>query len=344
MARKAKREAVEQAEPIAAPARDSDCPSAPDAVPPTSAPRPNQRRDSRLSPNRGSPRKRPAEETSESLIQARQQFAQEADQCLQEVRQQAQTVMQELREVRQDFHEAGQVLVDEVRQELQDLRQQSQEAKQLLANLYQECVAAQRQLLGLRDESQEAQLRLEAVRIECQVAEQQLNDVRHESQAAEEQLQAVRQEIRVYKEDLQDARHDLVETERELQESQDAVRGAEQTVRAELPPTAEERAAEQPPETKGRLGATVEMAEGVVQVAAVLPGTPAERAGLQRGDVIRRINDREVVQAEDLREAADGAAAGEDITLQVARGAEVRVIPVRLDEEPMTVDLSFRVQ
>lgn len=53
-------------------------------------------------------------------------------------------------------------------------------------------------------------------------------------------------------------------------------------------------------------------------IAAVLPGTPAEAAGLKPGDRLLRIGDRRVRSLEDAREAIARVEAGDALTLRVA--------------------------
>jgi len=61
---------------------------------------------------------------------------------------------------------------------------------------------------------------------------------------------------------------------------------------------------------------------GVV-VAAVLPGTPADDAGLAMGDVIVAVNGTDVFSGDELRDLIHEMPDGEEITLRVQRaGAE----------------------
>jgi serine protease Do len=65
-------------------------------------------------------------------------------------------------------------------------------------------------------------------------------------------------------------------------------------------------------------------------VRAVVPGSPAERAGLQRGDLIVRAGGRAVASVDDLFDALD-AAAGGALALGVVRGSEDRDVEVTLE-------------
>jgi len=65
-------------------------------------------------------------------------------------------------------------------------------------------------------------------------------------------------------------------------------------------------------------------------VRAVVPGSPAERAGLQRGDLIVRAGGRAVASVDDLFDALDVAAGGA-LALGVVRGSEDRDVAVTLE-------------
>jgi serine protease Do len=65
-------------------------------------------------------------------------------------------------------------------------------------------------------------------------------------------------------------------------------------------------------------------------VRAVVPGSPAERAGLQRGDLIVRAGGRAVASVDDLFDALDVAAGGA-LALGVVRGSEDRDVEVTLE-------------
>ncbi len=72
-----------------------------------------------------------------------------------------------------------------------------------------------------------------------------------------------------------------------------------------------------------------------VQVIQVAPGGPAERAGIQPGDVIYRLDDRPVAQVEDLRRYLE----------RMSDGARVRVGIIRVGPNgPQTLDATVAVQ
>ncbi|MEX0732324.1 MAG: DegQ family serine endoprotease [Aquisalimonadaceae bacterium] len=94
---------------------------------------------------------------------------------------------------------------------------------------------------------------------------------------------------------------------------------------------------------RGQLGISVqdltaELAEafglnqqsGVV-ITQVLSGSPAERAGLAAGDVVTRINDRNVRNATELRNAIGLLRAGETVSLDILRNGRRRVVEVVIE-------------
>lgn len=71
-----------------------------------------------------------------------------------------------------------------------------------------------------------------------------------------------------------------------------------------------------------------EDAGGGARVADVRPGSPADRAGLQRGDVIEQVDDMPIARNVHLTEAITTTAAGGSRVLDVARGASRRKVPI----------------
>src|SRR3954447_1358178 len=83
------------------------------------------------------------------------------------------------------------------------------------------------------------------------------------------------------------------------------------------------------PRAARRLRAAVGLPErdGLL-VRAVVDGSPAAAAGLERGDLLVAANGRPLASAEDLFDALD--AGGEQLTLRVVRGADERDVQVAL--------------
>jgi S1-C subfamily serine protease len=76
--------------------------------------------------------------------------------------------------------------------------------------------------------------------------------------------------------------------------------------------------------------------KGVV-ITEVAPDSPAEKAGLEHGDVITAINGKTVSEPEDLREAIDKAGPGKTIRLSVLREKEKKELTAKVGEAPFPV-------
>jgi S1-C subfamily serine protease len=88
-----------------------------------------------------------------------------------------------------------------------------------------------------------------------------------------------------------------------------------------------------PPRIARRLRGAVGLSErdGVL-VRAVQPQSPAQRAGVQRGDLIVALGGREVDSLDTLFAALDAAPLDQPAALQVLRGAEERELSVELEQ------------
>jgi S1-C subfamily serine protease len=73
--------------------------------------------------------------------------------------------------------------------------------------------------------------------------------------------------------------------------------------------------------------------EGIV-IASLEPNAPAERAGIERGDIITRIDDTPIKQGGDLRRILRERRPGDTIQVTVARGSTTRTLTARLIEAP----------
>lgn len=82
------------------------------------------------------------------------------------------------------------------------------------------------------------------------------------------------------------------------------------------------------------LGTVPDMSYGGpgVRITGVTPGSPAERAGLQEGDVVLRLGERAVNDLRGLAAALREAKAGERVPLRIRRGSEELVVEVELAE------------
>src|SRR3990172_1096232 len=76
---------------------------------------------------------------------------------------------------------------------------------------------------------------------------------------------------------------------------------------------------ESPPAPPPRLGVVVSPADSGLRVERVLPGSPAEEAGVLEGDVIAAANGSPVPNPAQLREMVAG---GDEVVLTILRGQE----------------------
>ena len=76
------------------------------------------------------------------------------------------------------------------------------------------------------------------------------------------------------------------------------------------------------------LGIKITEDRGVV-IVRVMPGTPAESAGLQRGDVIKRINNTEVFDVTQVQSQVEQGGIGKALQVEIVRVGKLRKIDVR---------------
>jgi S1-C subfamily serine protease len=69
-------------------------------------------------------------------------------------------------------------------------------------------------------------------------------------------------------------------------------------------------------------------------VQRVEPGSPADRAGIQQGDVVVKVGDSQVRQAQDVGNAVRGHRPGDKVTIVVNRGGTTRSLDVTLATRP----------
>ncbi len=81
---------------------------------------------------------------------------------------------------------------------------------------------------------------------------------------------------------------------------------------------------------RGFLGAEFADGEGGVRVARVLPGGPADKAGLKAGDRVRKLGDDEIDEAGEIAKKLAKSPEGAKVTLTVDRGGRERVITIEL--------------
>ena len=268
------------------------------------------------------------------------QFLQETRDGTDRVRRECEATTAQLGEVKRQFQDAGRLLLAEigsqlalVREELQRARgqlqaipRQADEYRHRVEEMGRRLPEAEEQLQEIARTSGTTRLDLDRVERESRDARKRLDAVRQETAREEARLAAVRGEFREVEERLRELRRQLDQMSGEAAITRDRI--------GEKPGESEggdAEAAGEPSEVRSRFGVTVD--PGVV-VADVLSGTPAEAAGLARGDVVAAVNGTPVFTGTELRDLVQGAAEGEEIALRVNRGGVLRDVTVRLDPIP----------
>jgi putative serine protease PepD len=102
------------------------------------------------------------------------------------------------------------------------------------------------------------------------------------------------------------------------------------TVKEVLPDLKQGSAPERP-----FLGLTTSAAPGGgAQVQQATAGGPAQRAGLEPGDVVTRVDGEDVQDPDDVATAIEDDAPGDEIDVTVRRGGDERTVTVKLAERP----------
>jgi S1-C subfamily serine protease len=87
------------------------------------------------------------------------------------------------------------------------------------------------------------------------------------------------------------------------------------------------------PEVSALYGLAAERGAVLVEI---VPGSPAEGAGLQRGDIVIAVDDAPVTSMPELAGRLQQHRPGDEVTLQIVRAGEERDVTVRLAERPDT--------
>ena len=69
-------------------------------------------------------------------------------------------------------------------------------------------------------------------------------------------------------------------------------------------------------------------------IASVVPGTPADQAGLERGDVVVEVNGTDIDDQVGLVSAIGNKRPGDAVTLRIVRGPAEQEMQVTLAERP----------
>ena len=83
---------------------------------------------------------------------------------------------------------------------------------------------------------------------------------------------------------------------------------------------------------------------GGVAVATVVPGTPAEQAGIQNGDVIQSINGKPINSASAFTSVISAMKPGAPVTLRIWSQGTRKTVQATLAEQPAEVYLRNQQQ
>jgi membrane-associated protease RseP (regulator of RpoE activity) len=115
--------------------------------------------------------------------------------------------------------------------------------------------------------------------------------------------------------------------------------------------TAQEQTATPAPEAKAWLGVSVKQSDKPAGLAIkqVAPDSPAADAGFERGDVITAIDGQAVTQFDDLKNAVESKAVGDEVTLSVVKNgrdhpdAGAEDFKVTLKARPAAADIKDQI-
>jgi putative serine protease PepD len=82
------------------------------------------------------------------------------------------------------------------------------------------------------------------------------------------------------------------------------------------------------------LGMTTAVGSAGIEVQAVTPGGPAERAGLRAGDVVVSVDGRAVSEPGDVTDALDGNEPGDSVEVEVERDGARERLDITLGTRP----------
>jgi C-terminal processing protease CtpA/Prc len=268
---------------------------------------------------------RELDELHQQIREAHHQLLRETQDSSERVRQGAESTQAQLAEVKRLFQQAGQQFVSEFEKHLGLAREQVEEARRLWEPLPRQARHLQQQLAELLGQIPEARRQLQEVEQASSAARQELATVQKETVAAEARLDSVTTEFQETERRLQQIRQELERVTEEVEEARQQAQEA--TMVAEVLAAAATLAAGE----DNRLGVVVD--PGVV-VAEVLPDTPAQVAGLVRGDVIRSINDTPIFSGPGLRDVIHKIPDGQEMTVYVIRNGATLELRAQLELAP----------
>jgi hypothetical protein len=81
---------------------------------------------------------------------------------------------------------------------------------------------------------------------------------------------------------------------------------------------------------RGFLGVELAETNSTVTVKSVLPGSPADKAGLKVGDTIKDMNKNKIDLISDIAKTASKRSAGDEVTLTIIRDGAEKTVTVEL--------------
>lgn len=81
---------------------------------------------------------------------------------------------------------------------------------------------------------------------------------------------------------------------------------------------------------RGFLGVELAETDSTVTVKSVLPGSPADKAGMKVGDTIKNMNQNKIDLISDVTKSASKRSIGDEITFTIIRGGSEKEITVKL--------------
>jgi uncharacterized coiled-coil DUF342 family protein len=220
--------------------------------------------------------------------------------------------------------------LERVRNRAAEIRQQLQEAEGPLAELKQTISTIGE---DQKNQSREIWNRFHALQQDSDQVARRLADVRggidtlrFNVRGSEEEVGSLGRELNELRGEVEVVRTRVAETGLATQLVREVEKQQLQEILSEPHLSVDESPV---PPQEVRLGVTV---DADARVLEVLPDSPAEKAGVQPGDVIVNVNHRVIATSEGLREAIERGEAGQDVLLTVRRGTEQHQSKVLLSE------------
>ncbi len=93
-----------------------------------------------------------------------------------------------------------------------------------------------------------------------------------------------------------------------------------------------------PSRTNGNMGSALlgvytTYCNGGAKIDEIIPCSPAEKAGLGEGDVITKVNNKEISSTQDLKDAITSYSVGENVTITYIHGGDTETTEARLGDK-----------